>query len=158
MVVQGIGTGKMRVFLCIEDIRLEGAGKASCLHALYDWGATVTLVTHAAAVKAGLERKRQTHVAIAGLGGQCTMVDSYYMVPVVDGNDVVRVVKALGVDHITTLAASNVTEDIVTRLPRTKSFMETWRCWWARTTRVGCPCTRRAARLRATTCGGCSPC
>ncbi len=58
MVVQGIGTGKTRVFLCIEDIRLEGAGKASRLHALYDWGATVTLVTHAAAVKAGLERTR----------------------------------------------------------------------------------------------------
>jgi hypothetical protein len=52
------------------------------------------LVTHAAAVKAGLEQKRQVPVAIAGLGGQCTMVDSYYMVPVVDGDDVVRVVKA----------------------------------------------------------------
>jgi hypothetical protein len=124
MVVQGIGAGKAKVFLCREDIRVEGAGKASRLHALYDWGATVTLVTHAAAVKAGLEQKRQTPAAIAGLGGQCTMVDSYYMVPVIDGNDKVRVVKALGVDHITTLAASEVTEDIVTRLPRTKGFVE----------------------------------
>ena len=60
---------------------------------LYDWGATVTLVTHAAAVRIGLERKRQTPASIAGLGGRCTMVDSYYMVPVVDGNDKVRVVK-----------------------------------------------------------------
>jgi hypothetical protein len=34
------------------------------------------------------------------------MVDSYYMVPVVDGNDKVRVVRALSVDHITTLAAT----------------------------------------------------
>jgi hypothetical protein len=124
MVVQGIGVGKAKVFLCREDIRVEGAGKESRLHALYDWGATVTLVTHAAAVKAGLERKRQTPAAIAGLGGRCTMVDSYYMVPVIDGNDKVRVVKALGVDRITTLAASNVTEDIVTRLPRTKGFVE----------------------------------
>jgi hypothetical protein len=111
MVVQGIGARKAQVFLCREDIRVEGAGKASRLHALYDRGATVTLVTHAAAVK-------------AGLGSRCTMVDSYYMVPVVDGNDKVRVVKALGVDHITTLAASNVTEDIVTRLPRVKGFVE----------------------------------
>jgi len=103
---------------------VEGAGKASRLHALYDRDATVTLVIHAAAVKAGLERKRQTPAAIAGLGGQCTMVDSYYMVPVVDGNDKVRVVKALGVDHITALAASEVTEDILTRLPRTKCFVE----------------------------------
>jgi hypothetical protein len=37
---------------------------------------------------------------------------------------VVRVVKALGVDHIATLAASDVTEDIATRLPRTKDFVE----------------------------------
>jgi hypothetical protein len=80
--------------------------------------------THAAAMKAGLERKRQTPAAIAGLGGRCTMVDSYYMVPAVDGNDKVRVVKALGVDHITTLAASNVTEDIITKLPRVKGFVE----------------------------------
>jgi hypothetical protein len=124
MVVQGIGAGKAKVFLCREDVRVEGAGKASRLHALYDWGATVTLVTHAAAVRAGLERKRQSPAAIAGLGGRCTMVDSYYMVPVIDSNDKVRVVKALGVDHIMTLMASNVTEDIVTRLPRTKGFAE----------------------------------
>jgi hypothetical protein len=124
MVVRGIGAGKAQVFLCGEDIRVEGAGKASRLHALYDWGATVTLVTHAAPEKAGLERRRQTPAAIAGLGGRCTMVDSYYMVPVVDGNDKVRVVKALGVDHITTLAATNVTEDIVTRLPRAEGFVE----------------------------------
>jgi len=125
MVMQGSGARKAEVFLCREDARLEGAGKASRLHTLYDWGArTVTLVTHAAAVKAGLERKRQVPVAIAGLGGRCTMVDSYYMVPVVDGDDVVRVVKALGVDHIATLAAADITEDIVMRLPRTEGFVE----------------------------------
>jgi hypothetical protein len=56
MVVQGIGAEKAQVFLCREDIRMEGAGKAGRLHALYDWGATVTLVIHAAAEKAGLER------------------------------------------------------------------------------------------------------
>ncbi len=124
MVVQGIGARKAKVFLFREDVHVEGAGKANRLHTLYDWGATVTLVTHAAAMKAGLERKRQTPAAIAGLGGRCTMVNSYYMVPVVDGNDVVRVVKALGIDHIATLAPSDVTEDIVPRLPRTKGFVE----------------------------------
>jgi hypothetical protein len=124
MVVQGIGARKAKVFLCREDVRAEGAGKASRLHALYDWGATVTLVTHSAAVKAGLERKKQVPAAIAGLGGRYTMVDIYYMVPVVDGNDVVRVVKALGVDHIATLAAADIIGDIVMRLPRTKGFVE----------------------------------
>ncbi len=65
MVVQGVGARKAKVFLCPEDVRVEGAGKASRLHALYDWVATVTLVTHAAALKAGLERKRQVPAAIA---------------------------------------------------------------------------------------------
>ncbi len=107
MVVQGISGEKAQVFLCQEDVRVEGTGKASCLHVhtLYDWVATVTLVTHAAAENAGLKRVRQPAAAIAGLGGRCTMVDSYYMVPVVDGDDKVRSVKALGVDHITTLTA-----------------------------------------------------
>jgi hypothetical protein len=103
---------------------VKGTGEANCLHALYDWGATVTLVTHAAAARAGLERKRQVSAAIAGLGGRCTMVDSYYMVPVVDGNDAVRVVKALGLDHIVTLAAANITEDIMMRISRTEGFTE----------------------------------
>ncbi|MFN9898910.1 MAG: hypothetical protein ACK55Z_09000, partial [bacterium] len=67
---------------------MEGAGGASSLHALYDWGATVTLVTHAAAAKAGLEKRAQVAAAVAGLGGCCTAV------PVVDGDDAVRVVKA----------------------------------------------------------------
>ncbi len=120
MVVQGIGAEKAQVFLCREDVRVEGAGKMGCLHALYDWGATVTLVTHAAAEKAGLERRRQP----AGLGGRCTMVNSYYMVPVVDGNDKVRIVKALGVDHIRTLAATTVPADIGRRLLQAKGFEE----------------------------------
>ncbi len=124
MVVQGIGAEKAQIFLCLEDIRVEGAGKAGCLHALYDWGATVTLVTHAAAEKAGFERRRQPAAAIAGLGGRCTMVDSYYMVPVVDGNDKVRIVKALGVDHITILVATTVPADIGRRLPQAKGFEE----------------------------------
>ncbi len=103
---------------------MRSAGDTNSLHALYDWGATVTLVTHAAAAKAGLERKRRVAAAVAGLGGRCTTVDSYYMVPVVDGSDVVRMVRALGVDHIATLAATDVTGDVVMRIPQTKGFAE----------------------------------
>ena len=124
MIVQDIGAKKAGVFLCREDIHVKGAGGTSSLHALYDGGATVTLVTHAAAAKAGLERRTQVAAAVVGLGGCCTAVDSYYMVPVVDGDDTIRVVRALGVDHIATLAAADVTEDIVTRIPQTEGFVE----------------------------------
>jgi hypothetical protein len=124
MIVQEIGAKKAGVFLCREDVRVRSAGDTNSLHALYDWGDMVTLVTHAAAAKVGLERKRQVAAAVAGLGGRCTTVDSYYMVPVVDGDDVVRVVRALGVDHIATLAAADVTGDVVTRIPQAEGFAE----------------------------------
>ncbi len=124
MVVQGIGAEKAQVFLCREDIRVEGAGKVGHLHALYDWDATVTLVTHTATGKAELEWRRQPAAAMAGLGGRCTMVNSYYMVLVINGNNKVRIVKALGVDHITTLAATTVLTDIGRRHPQVKGFEE----------------------------------
>jgi hypothetical protein len=65
---------------------VEVAGKTSSLHTLYDWVASVTLVTHAAAEKAGLKRVRQPTSAVAGLSGGCTVVNFHYMVPVVDGD------------------------------------------------------------------------
>jgi hypothetical protein len=34
----------------------------------------------------------QVAAAVAGLGGCCTTVDSYYMIPVVDGDDAIKVV------------------------------------------------------------------
>jgi hypothetical protein len=122
MVMQGIGDKKAQVHLCREDVRVEVASKASHLHTLYDWGATVTLVTHAAAEKAGLKRVRQPTSAIAGLSGGCTMVDSYYVVPVIDGDDKVRSVKAMGVNPIATLAATDMPNDIERRFPQAKGF------------------------------------
>jgi hypothetical protein len=81
MVVQGICGKEAQVYLCREDVRVEVAGRASHLDTLNDWGATITLVTRAAAERAGLKRVRHPTSAIAELSGRCTMVDSYYMVP-----------------------------------------------------------------------------
>ncbi len=58
MIVQEVGAKKAGVFLCREDVRVRSTGDTNSLHTHYDWGATVTLVTHAAAAKVGLERKR----------------------------------------------------------------------------------------------------
>jgi hypothetical protein len=68
-------------------------------HTLYDWGASVPLVTE----KAGLKWVRQPTSAVAGLSGRCIVVDFHYMVLVVDGDDKVQVVKAMGVDSIVAL-------------------------------------------------------
>ncbi len=85
-------------------------------------GGTVTLVTHAAAEKAGLKRVRQPISAIAGLSSGCTMVDSYYMVPVIDRDSNVRSVKAMGLNGIATLVAMDVPADIERRFPQAKGF------------------------------------
>jgi hypothetical protein len=115
-------------------------------------------VTHATAEKAGLRRMRQPAAAIAGLGGRCTTVDSYYMVPVIDGDDKVWSVQALGVDHITTLAATDVPTDIGRRLSQAKGFEEKLarpagdvEMMIGRTIKGGCPGMWRAARSRGTT-------
>jgi hypothetical protein len=122
MVVQGIGDKKAQVHLCREDVRVEVAGKTSRLHTLYDWGVTVTLVTHAAAKRAGLKRTRQTPLVIARLSSECTMVDSHYMVPVVNRDDKVRTVKAMGVSHIMTLEATEVPADIEKRFLQARGY------------------------------------
>jgi hypothetical protein len=112
MIVQGSSDKNAQAHVCQEDVRVEVAGKTSRLHTLYDWGASVTLVTHSAAEKAGLKRVRQPTSAVAGLSGGCTVVDFHYMVPVIDRDGKVRVVKAMGMDRIAALGATDVPTDI----------------------------------------------
>jgi hypothetical protein len=134
--VQGISEKKVQAHLCWEDMRVEVAGKTSHLHALYDWGASVTLVTHAAVEEAGLKRVRQPTSAVAGLSGGCTVVDAHYMVLVVDGGDRVRVVKAMGEDSIAALGITDAPGDIEKRFPQAKGWgnklarpaKDTWSC------------------------------
>jgi hypothetical protein len=45
---------------------------------------------------------------VAGLSGGCTVVNFHYMVPVVDGGDKVRIVKAMGVDSNVVLDATDI--------------------------------------------------
>jgi hypothetical protein len=98
-------------------VLVEVAGKTTHLHALYDLGA---LVTHVAAEEARLERMRQPTVAVAGWNGRCTMVGFHYMVPIVDGDDRVWVLKAMGMDSIPALGATRVPVNKEKRIPQTK--------------------------------------
>jgi hypothetical protein len=100
MIVQRIGEKKAQTHLCREDVFVEVAGKTNHLHTLYDWGTSVTIVTYAAAEKAGLRRVKQPTTAVAGLSGGCTTVNFHYMVSIVDRSDRVQVVKVMGVDSI----------------------------------------------------------
>jgi hypothetical protein len=123
MVVQGSSRRRRRLICaCREDVRVGVAGKTSFLHTLYDWGASVTLVTHVTAEEVWLERVRQPSVAVVRLSGRCTVVGFHYMVQIVDGDDRVLVIKAMGVDSITTLGATDVPADIEERFPQARGW------------------------------------
>jgi hypothetical protein len=82
---------------------VEAAGKTSHLHTLYDWGVSNTLVTHAAAKEAGLVSVKHSTMTVSGLGGEPTNTSHCYMVLVVNGDDMVQTVKAIGVARIAPL-------------------------------------------------------
>jgi hypothetical protein len=120
--LQGIGEEKAQVHLCREEVRVEVADKTNRLHTLSVWGALVTLVTYAAAGRTGLKRVKHPTSEVARLSGGCTVVEFHYMVPVVDGEDRVRIVKAMGVDSIAALGATDVPADIEKMFPQTKGW------------------------------------
>jgi hypothetical protein len=129
MIIRGVGDEWARTHVCRKDVQVEVAGKATRQHALYNWGTFVTLITHAAAEEVGLEQVRQPTAAVAGLFGGCTVVGFHYMVHIVDGDNRVRVVKAMRVDSITALGATSVPPNIEKRFPQAKGWGISWRGW-----------------------------
>jgi hypothetical protein len=69
---------------------------------------------------------RQPTTAVAGLNGGCMVVGFHYMVPIVDGDNRLRVVKAMGMDSIAALGATSVPANIEKRFPQTKDWGNKW--------------------------------
>jgi hypothetical protein len=122
MIVQRAGDKRSQVHLCREDVQVEAAGKTTHLHAFYNWGAPVTLITHAAAKEAGLEQMKQPAMTEMGLSGEHMDVGSHYMVPVVNGDDKVLVVKAMGVTSIASMSTTSMPDDVEERFPQAKGW------------------------------------
>jgi hypothetical protein len=59
---------------------------------------------------------------VVGLNGEHEDIGSHYMVPVVNGDDKVQVVEALGVTSIASVSASKEPEDVEKRLPQAKGW------------------------------------
>ncbi len=106
LVIREVDNDSGLSYSCREDIRAEVAGKTYYLHALHDWGATQTLITHDAADGAGLTPIRHSARLVSGLGGECLESTCFYVVPFVDGNDEIQTLRATGVARITSFGAS----------------------------------------------------
>ncbi len=104
-------------YSCCEDIRAEVAGKTQSLHNLHDWGATLTLITHDAADRAGLTPIRHSARLVSGLGGRCLESTCFYVVPFVDASDEIQTLRATGVARISSLGTSASPGDVERRFP-----------------------------------------
>ncbi len=111
-------------YSCREDIRAEVAGKTHYLHALHDWGASKTLITHDAADRAGLTPIRHSARLVSGLGGKCLESTCFYVIPFMDGKDEIQTLRATGVARITSFGASAPPHDIEGRFPLAKGWAE----------------------------------
>ena len=117
LVITEAGGDSSQSYSCREDIRAEVAGKTHRLHALHDWGATLTLITHDAADRAGLTPIRHSARLVSGLGGKCLESTCFYVVPFVDASDEIQTLRATGVARISSLGASAPPGDIEERFP-----------------------------------------
>ena len=79
LVIREVGEDAGPSYSCREDIRAEVAGKTHYLHALHDWGASKTLITHDAADRAGLAPIRHAARLVTGLGGECCESTCFYV-------------------------------------------------------------------------------
>jgi hypothetical protein len=99
-------------------ISVEIGGRSQQLQVLYDSGATLTLITHEAADRTGLQHIRQQLKSVSGLNGVVVSSSCFYMVPMVDCNDEVQVIKAFGVARIAWMDQGTLPPDMDARFPQ----------------------------------------
>jgi hypothetical protein len=112
VLAKGPGEEKEQNHLCREKVKIEVAGPAHRLHAMHDWGASVTLITHSVASRAGLAPIRRSARVVAGVGGKGVNSTCYYVVPLVDQDDEKQTIRATGVTRIAKALATKPPADM----------------------------------------------
>ncbi len=105
------------ILLCRQMVSVEVSGRSQQLRVLYDSGATVTLIIYVAADRAGLQPIRQQLKSVSGLNGVVVASSCFYMVPMVDFNDEVQVIKAFGVAWIAWMDQGMLPTEMEARFP-----------------------------------------
>jgi hypothetical protein len=108
------------ILLYRQMVSVEIGGRNQQLQVLYDSGATVTLITHEAADRTGLQPIWQQLKSVSGLNGVVVASSCFYMVPMVDCNDELQVIKAFGVARIAWMDQGTLPPEMEARFPRLK--------------------------------------
>jgi hypothetical protein len=98
-----------KVRLCMQMVPVEAAsGEVQGLHALYDWGSTVTLVRRESARRLGFRPAQVAQRIVNGLGGAMVAVTGCHFLPLVDVRGKHQVICAFEVEEITTVAETRL--------------------------------------------------
>jgi hypothetical protein len=109
--------------LCQQRVPLEVNGNLTSLHTLYDWESKNTLVRKESAKRIGLQAVRAPRQAIKGYQGEGLITDSVYYLPLLDADGNIQVVRAHGVDEITTVTRTRLPHVAREIFPAIRAYM-----------------------------------
>jgi hypothetical protein len=118
-----IGPEEDRPRLCQQRVPLEVNGNLTSLHTLYDWESANTLVRKKSARRIGLQAVRAPRQAIKGYQGKGLITDSVYCLPLLDADGNIQVVRAHGVDEITTVTRTRLPHVAREIFPAIRAYM-----------------------------------
>jgi hypothetical protein len=109
--------------LCQQRVLLEVNGNLTSLHTLYDWESVNTLVRKESARRIGLQAVRAPRQAIKGYQGEGLITDSVYYLPLLDADGNIQVVRAYGMDEITTVTRTRLPHVVREIFPAIRAYM-----------------------------------
>ena len=94
-----------KIRLCMQMVPVEAAsGEVQGLHALYDWGSTVTLVRGESMRRLGFRLAQVAQRIVNGFGGAAVPITGCHFLPLIDVRGNHQVICAFEVEEITTVA------------------------------------------------------
>ncbi len=120
----GRGSEPDLVLRCRQMVATENEGQCFRLNMLYDWGATVSMISEEAVEIMGLSTVKQAKRIIKGLGGTTTVSKGTCTLTLVARNGDRRTVAAWEVGEIVSLLGGQPPEDVDEQFPGMRYLSE----------------------------------
>jgi hypothetical protein len=117
MIVKQIDEESPSVLLCRQEAGVKCGKEILQMNLLYDWGATASMITHRAAVRAKVLPVPRKEQEGAELNGTKSRSGCTYEVPMVDHAGQIKLIHAAGVDKIAWLEEGNLPPKLKSMFP-----------------------------------------